>query len=258
MAASRATGSTPSLPPSMDGRGPLAILVAENSPATQDLLKALLTQRGHRVELVEDGGQALKALLDRRYDIALVDFQLPTMDGPRVVAEFKSSPSAAAASPHFVGITADAAGFMAHPDNWRTFDLVIAKPIDPANLCTVVENFERYMGWRSDAAADRRAAEPAPVVMAEESERTRPLPAAGEDKRGPNKRVKINQGTTQIVLGNGEVHPCRVLDLSLRGAALELEARPAVGEQVRVGRTEGRVVRHTEAGIAVEFGVARK
>jgi hypothetical protein len=34
--------------------------------------------------------------------------------------------------------------------------------------------------------------------------------------------------------------------------------RPAVGERVRVGRTEGRVVRHTDEGIAVEFGVADK
>ena len=44
----------------------------------------------------------------------------------------------------------------------------------------------------------------------------------------------------------------------MSGAALELEARPAVGERVRVGRTEGRVVRYTDEGIAVEFGVADK
>ena len=50
--------------------------------------------------------------------------------------------------------------------------------------------------------------------------------------------------------------PVGAPDLSLSGAGLELEARPAVGERVRVGRTEGRVVRHTDEGIAVEFGVA--
>jgi CheY-like chemotaxis protein len=138
MAVSQAAGDVTAPPPSSDGKASLAILVAEGSQTIQNLLKVLLTQRGHRVDLVDDGAQALKALLDRRYDIALVDFQLPTMDGLRVVAEFKSSPAAAAASPHFVGITADVAGFVAHPDNWRTFDLVIAKPIDFTNLGTVV------------------------------------------------------------------------------------------------------------------------
>ncbi len=53
------------------------------------------------------------------------------------------------------------------------------------------------------------------------------------------KRVKIERGTTQIVLGDGEVYPCRVLNLSLSGAALEIDERPAIGEQVRVGRTDG-------------------
>ena len=163
----------------------MAILVAEDSPVTQDLLKFLLTQRGHRVDLVENGEQALKALLDRRYDIALVDFHLPTMDGLRVVAEFKSSPAAASVSPHFIGITADVAGFMAHPDNWQTFDLVIAKPIDLANLCTVVENFERYMAWRSDSAVDREAAEPTPVILADErrAEQHNPLWFARRERR---------------------------------------------------------------------------
>lgn len=79
-----------------------------------------------------------------------------------MVAEFKSSPAAVAGSHHFIGITADAAGFMAHPDNWRPFDLVIAKPIDLTNLGTVLENFERYMAWSGHAAVDQGAADRRP------------------------------------------------------------------------------------------------
>jgi CheY-like chemotaxis protein len=257
MAVLQAAGDMTAPSPSRDGRASLAILVAEDSQVTQDLLKFLLTQRGHRVDLVDDGGQALKALLDRRYDIALVDFHLPTMDGLRVVAEFKSSPAAVAGSPHFIGITTDAAGSTTHPDNWRMFDLVIAKPIDLTNLATVVENFERYMAWRSHVAVDQGAVEPTPVILADDGAETSTSPSdVPVDRRWPNRRKKIGRGTTQIILSNGEVHPCRVLDLSLSGARLELEARPAVGERIQVGRTEGRVVRHTDEGIAVEFGVA--
>ena len=149
------------------------------------------------------------------------------------------------------------AGFMAHPDNWRTFDLVIAKPIDLINLGTVVENFERYMAWRGHAAVDQGAAEPTLVILADDGAEANTSPSdLLADRRWPNRRKKIGRGTTQIVLSNGEVHPCRVVDLSLSGAGLKLEARPAVGERVRVGRTERRVVRHTDEGIAVEFGVA--
>jgi CheY-like chemotaxis protein len=232
----------------------LAILVAEDSIITQDLLKLVLTQRGHRVDTEEDGAKALNALQGNHYDVALMDFHLPTIDGLRVVATYKSSAAGKAAQTHFIGITADVSGIMARSGNLETFDLVIAKPIDIANLCSVVENFEHYLGWRSQTGE----ALPTPVILAENVVPQSPeapdmSPDAVSALRG-EKRVRIDRGSTQILLGNGEVYPCRVLDLSLSGAALAIDERPAIGEQVRVGRTTGRVVRHTTEGIAVEFG----
>jgi len=46
---------------------------------------------------------------------------------------------------------------------------------------------------------------------------------------------------------------CDVEDISLHGASLKTLDRPALGEIVSIGRTHGRVVRHHETGIAVEF-----
>lgn len=46
---------------------------------------------------------------------------------------------------------------------------------------------------------------------------------------------------------------CRIIDLSLSGAALAAEFRPAVKTAVTLGRVQGRVVRHLEEGFAVEF-----
>lgn len=241
----------------------LAILVAEDNVITQGLLKLLLTQRSHSVDTVEDGAQALNALRDRHYDIALVDFHLPTMDGLGVVSAYKSFIGEVAAPTHCIGITADLAGFMVHPDNRETFDLVIAKPIDIANLCSVVENFEHYMAWRSHKSDQPGAVHATPVVLAEDDASDGPgspavTLAMDGGLRPRAKRVKIDRGTTQVMLENGEVYPCRVLNLSLSGAALEIGQRPAIGEQVRVGRTDGRVVRHTAEGIAVEFGSKAK
>ena len=234
----------------------LDILVADDSVVTQDLLNVLLTQRGHRVDIVDDGDKALKALRDHHYAIVLMDFRLPKMDGLRVVSTFKST-GGDVKDTRFIGITSDVEGFMSHPGSWHTFDLVIAKPIDLAHLCGVVENFERYMSWRSQAAGQTDS-EPTPVVLPAEESRAARAGSRAMERRSPEKRMNIARGTTQITLGNGQVFDCKVINLSLTGAALQLDVQPAIGERVRVGRTEGRVVRHTKDGIAVEFARAAR
>ncbi len=230
----------------------LSILVAEDSPVTQDLLRFLLSQRGHHVDVVDDGEKALRALREHHYAIVLMDFHLPKVNGLDVVKTFKSS-SEDPKRTRFIGMTGDIEGFMKHPDNWHTFDLVIAKPIDIVHLCGVVENFERYMAWRNRETGGSMS-EPTPVMLPEEN--AGPPRHITEERRSPDKRMRIARGMTQIILGNGQVFDCKVVNLSLTGAALQLDVQPAVGERVRVGRTEGRVVRHTKDGIAVEFARA--
>ena len=56
-----------------------------------------------------------------------------------------------------------------------------------------------------------------------------------------------------MTIESGSAFDCKVLDLSLGGAAVEVEVRPPIGAQVLLGRTEGRIVRHTEKGLAIEF-----
>jgi hypothetical protein len=51
----------------------------------------------------------------------------------------------------------------------------------------------------------------------------------------------------------GEVVPFELRDISLSGASLRTAARPPIGEIVTVGDTTGRITRHAEDGIALEF-----
>lgn len=46
---------------------------------------------------------------------------------------------------------------------------------------------------------------------------------------------------------------CRIIDLSLSGAAIAAEFRPPVKAAVTLGRVQARVVRHLEEGFAIEF-----
>jgi PilZ domain len=52
--------------------------------------------------------------------------------------------------------------------------------------------------------------------------------------------------------GGGQLNG-RVLDVSLLGVSIKTDQRPPIGTTVNVGRTAGRVVRHHEVGIGIEF-----
>jgi hypothetical protein len=72
-----------------------------------------------------------------------------------------------------------------------------------------------------------------------------------EDRR--HDRIAPRNPMGVLRMENGSQMPCRILDLSLSGAAVAAEVRPAVGTQVMLGRVPSRVVRHIENGFALEF-----
>jgi len=57
------------------------ILVVEDQPTNQTLARVLLTKLGHIPELAADGQAALEALAGQRYDLILMDIQMPQLDG---------------------------------------------------------------------------------------------------------------------------------------------------------------------------------
>lgn len=58
---------------------------------------------------------------------------------------------------------------------------------------------------------------------------------------------------TVLAMTDGRQYRCRILDLSLSGAAIQIDVRPIVGSSVTLGNMSGHVVRHFEGGIAIEF-----
>jgi len=72
-----------------------------------------------------------------------------------------------------------------------------------------------------------------------------------EDRR--HERIAPRTARSELGLDDGRVYPCRIIDLSMSGAAVEIEVRPAMGTPVRLGNMRGRVVRHFQEGVAIEF-----
>jgi hypothetical protein len=68
-----------------------------------------------------------------------------------------------------------------------------------------------------------------------------------------HERLVPRGASSKLILPNGEVFDCRVIDVSLSGASIASEVRPRIGTEVVLGRMRGRVVRHHEHGVAIQF-----
>jgi hypothetical protein len=77
-----------------------------------------------------------------------------------------------------------------------------------------------------------------------------------EDRR--HERVAPRNPRSVLHLTDGRQYPCRIIDLSLSGAAVEISVKPALGVQVTLGTMRGQVVRHFEDGLAIEFAVIQR
>jgi PAS domain S-box-containing protein len=111
----------------------LRILLAEDSAVNQKVALALLAKLGYRADVVANGLEALDALERQRYDVVLMDVQMPELDGldaTRRICE-RWPP---ADRPRIVAMTANAmqedrdACFAAGMDDY------VAKPIRPEEL----------------------------------------------------------------------------------------------------------------------------
>src|SRR5206468_1191832 len=76
-----AVAAAPHLDAAMASRHPLRILLAEDNVVNQKLALRLLQQMGYRADLASNGLEAIESVERQRYDVVLMDVQMPEMDG---------------------------------------------------------------------------------------------------------------------------------------------------------------------------------
>lgn len=72
---------------------PSKILIAEDEPALQSVLKELLTDAGYQIDTAGDGMEALELWKRGRYDLVLLDIMMPRLDGYGVCRAIRASGS---------------------------------------------------------------------------------------------------------------------------------------------------------------------
>ncbi|TNC15702.1 response regulator [Methylobacterium terricola] len=127
----------------------LRLLVVEDDPGFQDLVRALCERRGDSVDVASDGFLGLKLLSERRHDVVMIDYHLPEMDGyalARLMREIARPEDRV----RLIGVTADRHGLASRRGADARFDAILVKPLDPAALYATLD---RLAGTETPAGA---------------------------------------------------------------------------------------------------------
>jgi len=95
----------PEQPPSLRGR----VLVVEDNPINAMVAEAMLARAGLGVDTVTDGLQAVQRTSTERFDVVLMDCQMPVLDGIEATRQIRRREADAGGTPlPIVGLTANA------------------------------------------------------------------------------------------------------------------------------------------------------
>ncbi len=122
---------------------PLEILLVEDSPANQKLAVAILGEAGHRVVVASDGAEALACHRDGRFDVVLMDIQMPDMDGFQATTAIRAGKAGPDRDVPVVAMTAHA--LIGDRENCLAagMDAYVAKPIRRDELLATLRRVAR-------------------------------------------------------------------------------------------------------------------
>jgi signal transduction histidine kinase/CheY-like chemotaxis protein len=125
----------------------LQILLAEDNAVNQLLAVRMLEKRGHRVIVVANGREALAALEKEKFDLVLMDVQMPEMDGFEATAALREKEKTGRTHVPVIALTAHAMKGDRERCLTAGMDGYLAKPIRPQDLDEVLAG---YMSHRTE------------------------------------------------------------------------------------------------------------
>jgi two-component system sensor histidine kinase RpfC len=169
--AANGVSAMPSMPPALSGSPPLLrtarrlkILVAEDNPANCKILRRILELAGHQVVIATDGASALEAMGRDRFDLVLMDINMPEMSGYEVTKMYRVEHLSDARLP-IIALTADGTSETERLCRDAGIDAVLTKPVEANQLLSVIDDtYVRVVPYGTPVGAGQA---PAPSTSAE-------------------------------------------------------------------------------------------
>jgi two-component system sensor histidine kinase RpfC len=132
----------------------LRILVAESSGADRKILRRVLEAAGHHVAMVENGEATLAALDRYRFELALIDIDLPRSGGRDVSKLYRMEHLGESRLP-IIALAADPGIETERLCREAGMDAVLGKPIETAQLLAAIDEIHARVTGGADAARAR-------------------------------------------------------------------------------------------------------
>jgi PAS domain S-box-containing protein len=145
-----------------ESRRHLHILVAEDNPVNQEVVAAMLRKRGHHIDVVANGRLAVAAAARMRYDVVLMDIQMPEMDGFEATHAIRATP--AGKDLPIIALTAHALSGERERCLSHGMSDYLTKPLRGHELFAAVEGWAPSGTERTEPAAATQGAAP-PVAI---------------------------------------------------------------------------------------------
>jgi CheY-like chemotaxis protein len=128
-------------------------LLAEDNAVNRKVALMMLRRLGWEVDAAFDGREALEALARRRYDVVLLDIQMPEVDGLEVARRMVATEPDPARRPWMIAVTANAIVGDRETCLAAGMDDFVPKPMHPSALAAALD---KAMAERSGQPGDAR------------------------------------------------------------------------------------------------------
>jgi CheY-like chemotaxis protein/HPt (histidine-containing phosphotransfer) domain-containing protein len=120
---------------------PLRILLAEDNPVNRRVAMYMLAKAGHSVFAVANGRDAITALANERFDLVLMDVQMPEMDGLEATSAIRAKERQTGEHIPIVAMTAHAMKGDRERCLQEGMDGYVSKPVHSSDLLRAIDAF---------------------------------------------------------------------------------------------------------------------
>jgi len=251
-----------------ESRPRLEVLLAEDNVVNQEVAATMLRKRGHDVDVVGDGRAAVEAVARKRYDVVLMDIQMPEMDGLEATRHIRTT--TAGRDLRIVALTAHALSGEREKCLAAGMNDYLTKPFKGHDLFTVVERGSDAGGGahavpapppvvRTDAPVDldgfRREMREAGVEEAVDAILDTFVQSA--DERIAALTAALGSGEAEAIKRAAHAFKSSAGTIGAKGLAALLQELEAVAEAGDVAKARALGARFTEESAAVTAYVRR-